>query len=101
MPSNRKAPLSCPAWTSRRSRGVSMRVGVGRCPPTPPTERAHRCFGCQTGMALVGFQGLILTWVSATLNSFICPCKKKDSKDDAGHKNRIVHHCDVHDPGIQ
>ena len=52
-------------------------------------------------VALIGFQGLMLTWMSATLNGFIRPLKHNDFQEDAGHKNRVRRHGSVHDPGIQ
>jgi hypothetical protein len=51
--------------------------------------------------ALIGFQGLMLTWMSATLNGFIRPLKHNDFQEDAGRKNRVIRHGSVHDPGIQ
>ena len=39
--------------------------------------------------ALVGFQGLILTCVSETLNSFLRPLKNNDFKEDTERKNRV------------
>jgi hypothetical protein len=43
--------------------------------------------------ALVGFQGLILTRVSETLNSFLRPLKNNDFKEDTERKNRVLRHC--------
>ena len=54
-----------------------------------------------TGVALVGFQGLILTWASETRNAFIRLLKNKGFKEDAGRTNRVVRHGFIHDPGIQ
>ena len=51
--------------------------------------------------ALVGFQGLILTWASETRNAFIRLLKNKGFKEDAGRTNRVVRHGFIHDPGIQ
>jgi hypothetical protein len=52
-------------------------------------------------MALVGFQGLILTWASETRNACIRLLKNKGFKEDAGRTNRVVRHGLIHDPGIQ
>src|SRR5712691_3215987 len=52
-------------------------------------------------MALVWFQGLILTWASETRNAFIRLLKNKGFKEDAGRTNRVVRHGSIHDPGIQ
>src|SRR2546427_332844 len=52
-------------------------------------------------VALVGFQGLILTWASETRNAFIRLLKNKGFKEDAGRTNRVVRHDLIHDPGIQ
>jgi len=52
-------------------------------------------------VALVGFQGLILTWASETRNAFIRLLKNKGFKEDTGRTNRVVRHGFIHDPGIQ
>ena len=52
-------------------------------------------------VGLIGFQGLMLTWMSATLNGFIRPLKHNDFQEDAGRKNRVRRHGSVHDPGIE
>src|SRR6266436_4772258 len=43
--------------------------------------------------ALVGFQGLMLTCESETLNSFLRPLKNNDFKEDTERKNRVLRHC--------
>jgi hypothetical protein len=52
-------------------------------------------------MALVGFQGLILTWAPETRNAFIRLLENKSLKEDSGRTNRVVRHGFIHDPGIQ
>ena len=60
------------------------------------TQRLH-----EGDQALVGFQGLILTCGSETLNSFLRPLKNNGFKEDTERKNRILRHGYIHDPGIQ
>jgi hypothetical protein len=45
-----------------------------------------------TDEALVGFQGLILTWAPETRNAFVRLLKNKSLKEDSGHTNRVVRH---------
>jgi hypothetical protein len=51
--------------------------------------------------ALIGFQGLLRTWVSATHGAWIKLLKNKSFKEDIGRTNRVGRHGDIHDPGIQ
>ena len=52
-------------------------------------------------VALVGFQGLRLTWTSETRKALIRPLKNDDFKESAGCKNRVVCSWYIHAPGIQ